>query len=259
MYYFNNDAFDFDLARQFSLSTWTIFYLWKKKYVLLSLLAVTALFTSPAHSGEKSKTVAAQPAMAPMTATEIPPPTDSSTLKENFQGSTDGWELIGSGVKVAGGVLSCTAPDHAWWVKPHVRYFKLSFRYIHGNGIGDVVLRAADASVYDYRIRLYGKVDIVRHQSGQDSVLGTGTYNFLPGQSYMVTIQAKPGQIQVMVDGSTVVVARDSYASKAGAIGFGCVEGSGVGFDDITVTPLDFDSASPDPKKAIPINIPQPK
>jgi acetyl esterase/lipase len=199
--------------------------------------------TTPAAPGN-----AGQPTPSPAPAL----PTAGVTMTENFETPPDpSWELLGPAVKVESGKLTCSAPGHAAWLKTQMQNFTLTFAYQHGVGAGDVVLRGSGEPPQnqEYRVRLSDKVQILRRVGKQEMPIASMQYQFTGGQTYTVTIKADGGQLQVEVDGQPVVTYSDPQPLPAGVMAFGCVEGSGFAYDDITV--------SPSGEAAIPKTIPE--
>ncbi|MFQ5811488.1 MAG: family 16 glycoside hydrolase, partial [Armatimonadota bacterium] len=187
----------------------------------------------------------------------VPPP--AGALSENFERQPlQGWEFGGAQVQPVelGHALVCPGTGHGIWVAASARDFALRFRYRQGQGVGQVVLCAFGEPPQnrEYQVMLsQGEMALVRNVQGQPQELGGGQCQLQPGQWYDVVIRIANGQIQVAVGGQTVLTAQDAQPLPAGTFAFGCIEGGGVAYDDITLTPSGG-GAGPQP----PLGIAQP-
>jgi hypothetical protein len=172
-------------------------------------------------------------------AQEVTPASAVPSITENFETLPldRTWELLSPGVTVENGKLTCTSPAHAAWIKPQVRDLTLSFRYRHGSGVGDVMLRGSGEPPQssEYHVQLNEPFKIMRLEDGRESLLASQAFDLANGQWHRVRIEATAGRIQVTVNGATVMSVTDVNPLPAGAIAFGCVVGSGFAFDDVVV------------------------
>jgi len=182
----------------------------------------------------------------PTAAPPIPgaPVPDGQALTETFETPAPaGWELAEGAAVIQGdrgGMLGCSGHGHGFYVGRPLADFALSFRYLHGQGMGHVVLRGSGEppQSQEYGLLLTGsEITLGRRSAGQETPLQGAVLALQPNSWHTVQIRLRAGQLAVMVDNVHVLSARDPQPLPPGAIGFGCIDGTGFGFDDVEITP----------------------
>jgi hypothetical protein len=198
---------------------------------------------------------------------QMPPSTAVSGNRwtEDFESSTlRGWELLpGAGFAqgASGVMLAPQCPSHGLWAAVKVRDLLLEFDFLQGTGGAQVVLSlfelpAAPGGHYVVAIAQGVEIAVLREPPGQIQVTSGGAVQLSPGSWHRVSIQRAGGSFEVSVDGTSVLTAVDPQPHGPGVIGFGCHNGSGFGFDNISITSPELPPQMPPTIPAIPINIP---
>jgi len=185
-----------------------------------------------------------QPAVAPGTVKQVRPLSPGAqAISESFgTDPLEGWHLVG-GARVApaaqGRALVFDGPGHGLWQATQAQTSSLAFRYRHGAGLGEVVMcgTGEPPNHSEYRVRFdQAGISVRRLTRGTERVLGSGRVAWRPGAWVNVAIQVSAGTIAVSVDGQRVLGVTDANPLPGGGMAFGCLEGSGFGYDDIALT-----------------------
>ncbi|MGD9497353.1 MAG: hypothetical protein AB7Y46_13725 [Armatimonadota bacterium] len=204
----------------------------------------------PAQAG--APMVIQQPGQQPMpgqTPTVQPVPGQAPTLQpavgglsENFEGQTQGWEFLG-GAQVQqagqGRALVCSGPGHGFWGISVSPPFTVAMRFLAGEGTAELVLAGSGQppNVDEYRVHLgEGQAVVVRARGGQSQGLGRGPLSLTAGQWHNLSVSVMPGQVQIVVNGQVVLTAQDPNPPTSGVLGFGCIQGGQIAYDDIVVS-----------------------
>ena len=78
---------------------------------------------------------------------------------------------------------------------------------------------------------------LVKAVQGREQELAAAAEQLRSRTWYDVRIQAMEGTIDVRIGGRPIVSVHDTEPLPDGAIGFGCLEGSGFAFDSIVLRP----------------------
>ena len=162
-------------------------------------------------------------------------------ISENFDaGQPQGWEMPPS-ASVQNGALTFNGSGYAYFSVGTMQNFRLSFRYMPGNGMASVVMCAGgDAqNAANYTLMMPpDQMGFDFNSGGQCQPLAGGPMQWQQGQWHTVVVQVSNGQAQVSVNGQVVRNATVPRVLQGGRFGVGMLEGSGAAFDDINLTPL---------------------
>lgn len=132
-------------------------------------------------------------------------------------------------------------PGYAWW-GISVKDFHLQFRYRHGEGSGEIIVRASGEppNVQSILIRLTNnEIYALRRIGEREEVLGTADVNFRESQWYAIAVRMIGPLIEVSVDDALILAGGDARLIPSGKIGFGCLYGSGFAYDDVVLRHMD--------------------
>jgi len=210
----------------------------------------------------------AWPQLLPAAALEptggMAPPAGQVT--QNFDaGQPEGWELPPS-ARIAqagrGRALVFSGPGHVFWPDVHAKDLSLRLRYLHAQGTGEVVLRVAGEPPQDtrYHVRFTPDgVEMLRGVGESEQILATAPGRLPTGQWYDVTIQALGGNLRVTLNGRQVLQAVDPQPLPMGGVAFGCMDGEGIAYDDVSLASTTSPVMDPSGGRgATPINLPRP-
>lgn len=199
---------------------------------------------SSSHRRTAARTVAASVVAVTLCmvgATQRAPRSVTGTFEGRELG---GWRL-GRNARIveteAGHVLELTGPGHAVWQIGTGERYRLTFRYRHAEGSGDVAFNLSgeppDEQAYHLQV-LPHRLNLRRTVGEQEPRLVWELRALEPGRWYDIAIEVDGGSIAVSVDGETVLSAEDPEPLPPGSLAFGSAEGSGFAFDDLALQPM---------------------
>ena len=176
----------------------------------------------------------------------------AGAMSENFEVEPlNGWHLAGGARRIPverGQALGFPEPGHGIWHAVNARDFQLRSRFRMGEGLAEVVLCGSGEppNVREYQVHFgMDRIAVLRNVGGRPQQLSSAPSQLRPGAWVQASVSVTNGTIQVSIDGQTVVNATDAQPLGAGVMAFGCLEGSGFAYDDITLNPAGAAATGP--------------
>lgn len=191
-------------------------------------------------------------------------------LVEHFnQQMQEGWEFLGGAhvtTRDGESVLLLSGLGHGVWHAARVSDFRLSFRYFHSQGTGNVIFRSSESwpRPQEYHLLLqHDMIQVLRFADGQEHLLTSVPYRLSPELWYDIIIEMQAGRIRILVNGNSILTANDLEPLPEGHLAFGCLMGEGFMYDEIRVSPIIGDVAPqpadipPAPTDQVAIDVPE--
>lgn len=181
----------------------------------------------------------------------------------------EGWEFLGGAqvtTRDGESVLLLSGSGHGIWHTALFSDFRLSFRYFHARGTGDLIFRNSGSwpQTQEYHLLLQDDtIQVIRTTNGREQLLTSTHYQLSPESWYDMIIEMQAGQIRIFLNGDSILTATDLEPLPEGHLAFGCLMGEGFMYDEIRVAPLIGDKAPqpadipPAPTDQVMIDVPE--